>query len=175
MKYIKTFESYQRYKDFKNPNKWGTPEDLKRDAEIALSKILGDSKIKSIEDQSDDEKGIKFEIKVGNDTIHMFKPNQWRGQWEYYLNKKKTSDKDLTSHFESKMKPEDLFLKYAKSYDYYSGYIDDLRQMRSADAYNDKVIKLFNQLSTSQKKSAIKKLIKENPKSKDNIEKVFKI
>ena len=47
--------------------------------------------------------------------------------------------------------------------------------MRLADAYNDKVIKLFNQLSTSQKKSAIKKLIKENPKSKDNIEKVFKI
>lgn len=91
----------------------------------------------------------------------MFKVGNWRGQWEFYLNKKKISSNDLESKLEKENMSElDLFLKYAKSYDFYHQYIDDGGQYRAADQNNSSIIDRFKNLSSSDKKKANKELVK---------------
>jgi hypothetical protein len=144
---------------------WGSPEELKDDAIISLKRMLPtfDEKwIDSVEDQSDDKKGIKFEFKVGKDLVHMFKVGGNRGYWEYYLNKKKTGERKLQDHFDKTlMSPIDAFMKYASSYDFYSDYIDDGGQYQRAVANNKVVKDMFDKLSKSDQKEAIKILNKQ--------------
>ena len=177
MKYVMTFENYQTYNDYqRGSSKWGTPEELKQDATITLKRSLPtfDEKwIDSVEDQSDDKKGIKFEFKIGVDVVHMFKIGNWRGQWEFYLNKKKISDRDLKKSLEEKhLSKIDAFLKYAYGYDFYTDYIDDGSQYNAANANNRSIEDMFKSLSGSDKKKATKELYKKFDKT--NVDRVFK-
>lgn len=181
MKYVKTFEAYQKYSDYSKPGskaaKWGTPEDLKQDAILSVKRALPtfDEKwIDSIEDQSQDDKGIKFEIKVGKDTIHMYKVDGWRGTWEYYLNKKKISQDDLHTELEQKhLSQLDAFLKYAFGFDFYAEYIDNGGQYQRATANNDAILKRYKALSSSDQAKAKKELYKKFDKSKDKVDLYF--
>jgi hypothetical protein len=91
----------------------------------------------------------------------MFKVGNWRGQWEFYLNKKKIESSDLKSRLEKEnMSDLELFLKYAKSYDFYYQYIDDGGKYRAAQRNNSAIEDRFNKLSSSDKKKANKELVK---------------
>ena len=160
-----TFEKYQTYSDYKTSrSSWGSPEDLKADATLALKGVLPtfDEKwIDSVEDQSEDDKGIKFEFKIGKDLVHMFKVSNWRGQWEFYLNKKKMDANEIRKELEKKhMSDLDKFLKYASGYDFYAEYIDNGRQYNEALANNAEIKRMFDTLGSSDKKKAVKELLK---------------
>ena len=175
-----TFEKYQKYSDYKS-SKWGSPEDLRQDALISVKRVLPtfDEKwIDSIEDVSVEDKGIKFEVKVGKNTVHMFKTDSWRGQWEFYLNKKKIDSRELKRTLEKdNLSDLEIFLKYVESYDFYSQYIDSGAQWRAAEANNKAIEKRFDELSTSDKKKAKKEIYKRFKKHdlKDTIDRIFKI
>lgn len=159
-----TFEKYYAYSDFKK--NWGSPDEMKQEVEWIMARLLPkEDMLKSIEDLSTD-KGIKFEIKLSSkDTIHMYKVSGWRMQendgWEYYYNKKKTIYRKLKNQLEKEILSDlELFLKYFKSYDLYSQYIDDGGQYKAATDNNSSIIDRFNNLSSSDKKKAKKELLK---------------
>ena len=117
--------------------------------------------------------GIKFEFKIGKDLVHMFKVDRWIGQWEYYLNKKKSDEYKIQKHFdETLMSPLESFLKYATGYDFYAAYIDDGRQYQNATANNKRIEDGFSKLSKSDQKKAVKELYKKF--DKDDVDSVFK-
>ena len=97
---FKVFETkYQTYGDYESSRmSWGSPEELKQDAILKVKRVIpkdwdqAEAEIKSIKDQSDADKGIKFQfdLKSGN-TLHLFKTGTMRGGWEIYLNKKRLS------------------------------------------------------------------------------------
>lgn len=169
MKYVMTFEKYQTYGDYKKGRgSWGSPEDLEADVILTLKRLLpsfDDKWIDSVEDQSDDKKGIKFEIKVGKNLIHMFKVGNWRGQWEFYLNKKKVSEADVETALEKdNMSELDRFMKKVGGFDFYADKIDNGGQWRQAKFNNSAVKKVFDELSSSDKKKAIKLMYKKYKK-----------
>ncbi len=176
MKYILTLEKYQTYKDYEGGS-WGSPKDMEEDAKLTIKHTLptwDDIWIESIEDQSVGDKGIKFEFKIGKDTVHALKNGKMRGEWELYLNRKKITGNKLRDYFDSSLiSPIERFLKYAGGYDFNAAYIDDGRQYRNAIGNNAAIEKEFNALSSSDKKTALKAIIKKNPKMKLEIEKVF--
>jgi hypothetical protein len=152
---------YQTYGDYqKKP--WGSPEDLKNDVIISVKRLLpidlnqADSYIKTVSDQSDDKKGIKFEIvlKTG-DTIHAFKLGSFRSHWEWYLNKKKMSSDQIYSHLEDKMyKPFDRWKRQYDSRDTTYMYADDSSSYRSGLNHEKFIQDLYNKLSSIDKKKA---------------------
>jgi hypothetical protein len=178
MKTIMTFEKYTTYSQLSS-GKWGSPEELLKDATLVVGKVLptNDSKwIKDIEDQST-EQGIKFQVKLdGGDVIHMYMVSQWRSSidsWEFYLNKKKIKSIDLKKSLEEKYLTElEKFLKYAFSYDFYAQYIDNGTQYRNAVSNNEKIEAAFKALSSKDKKQAIEAL--ETRFNKKDVETVFK-
>lgn len=176
MKYLMTFESYQKYSDY-NPAKWGTPADLKEDAIISVKHLLptfDDKWIDSIKDQSVENKGIKFEIKVGRDKIQMVKTNSFRGQWEYYLNGKKKDSNEINEYLESKYLSDiDKFVKYAKGYDYSAAYIDDGSAYKKTKGDNQFILNLFDSLKPNDKKKALKALLKSDKSNSKNINNIF--
>ena len=176
MKYIMTFESYQSYSDYEKGKSKTGPAEMESDATATLKKLLPtfDEKwIDSIEDQSTD-KGIKFQFKIGKDTVHMFKVGRWLGQWEFYLNRKKSDKAKIRTHLEdNNMSALDKFIKYATGYDYHVAYIDDGRAYKNAKANNSYIRDLFDGLSNSDKKKAVKLLKRAKNQSAENVDSVF--
>ena len=176
MKYLMTFESYQKYSDYKS-GRWGSPADLEEDAIISVKHLLptfDDKWIDKIEDQSVEDKGIKFEITVGRDKIQMIKTNSFRGQWEYYLNGKKKDSNEIKDYLESKYLSDiDKFVKYAKGYDYTAAYIDDGASYKKAQEGNQFILNLFDNLKPNDKKKALKTLLKTNKSNSKNINNIF--
>jgi hypothetical protein len=158
-------EKYQTYSNYTRLNSsWGSPADLKDDAILSITKLLptrDDKWIKSITDESTDQ-GIKFKILLDNDiTIHMFKLGSWRGQWEYYLNRKRISAYDLENKLDNIfLTSVDTFLKYVRNYDFFVDYIDDGARYRAVLANNNKIEQIFKDLSVIEKEEAIKKMNK---------------
>lgn len=171
-----TFESYQKYSDYRGSKV--TPAEMKRDAIIFLQRIIPvetEEWIDSLEDQSVDDKGIKFQAKVNDDVIHIYKVGRWLGQWESYLNKKKTPGNKIYSALEdSTFTNLDKFLRRAKGYDFNASYIENLKQMKAAEFKNSSIMELFNSLTNSEKKKAIEGMIKMGI-DKKKVESVFKV
>ena len=174
-------EKYQSYKDYETGrSKWGTPADIEEDVRTTVINMLKGNisdKLKDVtfEDQSTDQ-GIKWQITLkgnGTDLIHMYKVSNWRGAYEWYLNKKKSTKQDILSYLEEKyMSQLEIFLNAARGYDYYAEYIDNGGQYRNAVAKNQSIQDLFNKLSSADKKAAVKEL--EKSTDKDLVQKVFK-
>lgn len=182
MKYILTLEKYQSYKDYETGrSKWGSPADIEEEVRMLITnttygdiaKRVSDIKFK---DQSTD-KGIKWEVTLkgdGTDTIHLYKIGNWRGQWEWYLNKKKSTQQDIIDYLQQKyMSKVEVFLRAVRGYDYYAEYIDNGAQYRRASDNNKRIVDLFNNLSSSEKKEALKELQKGD--NKDKVSSIFKI
>jgi len=183
MKYILTLEKYQSYKDYEQSrSKWGTPADIEHEVKTIISHILTDnisSQVTNLEfDDLSSDKGIKWQITIkgqGADVIHMYKVDNWRGQYEWYLNKKKTNRDEIESYFQKKyMDNLDIFLQNAKSYDYYADYIDNGREFKRVTINNAEIEKMFTQLSQSDKKAAVKELLKSGVE-KQFVDRVFKL
>jgi hypothetical protein len=150
--------------------KFGSPEDMRKDAILTMKRYLPtpDEKwIDSIEDQSVDDKGIKFELKIGRDTIHMYKVGKWSMQWEFYFNKKKIDPYDIRTELEGKhLSKLDAFIKYGMGFDFYADYIDNGRQYQAAQANNDAVLKMYKELSPADQAKAKKELYKKFDKQR---------
>ena len=165
MRHIKTFSSfvneYQTYSDYKN-SKWGNPDDLKQDAIVAARHVIPvdsketDSYIKNVVDQSDDKKGIKFEIVLTTgDVLHAFKVGRFTQHWEWYINKKRSSEGEIYDQLEEKIyKPYDRWQRQYDMQDKYYMYADDSRSYKAGSSH-EKIIKgLYDKLSTADKKRA---------------------
>lgn len=170
-----TFEAYQKYSDYQKGNmKWGSPSDLKEDAILLLRRIVDMDKFDTeLKDVSVDNKGIKFELRIGKDLIHLFKVGPMRGGWEIYLNKKKSNGDEVRRYLDDTYStPFDKFMKYAMSYDFNADRIDDRKRYKNAKANNEAIEKLFDNLNSSEKRKAIKKLIQMGMKESE-LNKVF--
>ena len=171
-KIVMTFEAYQTYSDYKGKGITPSSEDLLKDVTVSVKHLLPtfDEKwIKSVEEQSDEKKGIKFQITLSNgDLIHAFKIGRYWGQWEWYLNKKKKNDREIREYLTSKLlSPYDRWELNFNGFDQYYMYADDNRAYNSGAAHEKTIMKLYSELSSSDKKKAYKKYTetrgKENP------------
>jgi hypothetical protein len=155
-------EKYQTYGDYSGPkSRWGTPEDLKQDALISVKHVtptFDDKWIESITDQSDEQKGIKFEIKVSSgDIVHAFKLGSWRGSWEFYLNKKKKSKEEIKEYLTMKLlSPYDIWRMNFDGLDRYAAYSDDHRVWSNAGSHEQIIKNIYAKLSSSDQKKAYK-------------------
>ena len=154
---------YQTYQDYeKGKSKWGTPADLKEDIMILMKQIIRANpnvRITNIEDQSIEDKGIKFEIKFNSgDTIHAFKVDNWRGQWELYFNKKKSSEGDIKNYLKSQLEATSTpFENWKQTYDGFDTryqYSDDPGVYRAGVAIQQKLNDLYDKLSPDDKAKA---------------------
>lgn len=168
-------EKYYSYADFESSGKatWGSKEELKNDAKIAINRLIPVAEngkdrvfnIKSIDDQSTDS-GIKFEVKLDNgDILHLYKNGKFRGEWEFYLNKKKTDSNKVLKHFIDKLTPLQQYIRGLKIEDWNSQYSDDYR-MYSKKGEDIDFIGLYKKLNNSDKKKAYNAYLKHGPNTK---------
>jgi len=158
-------EKYLSYDDFEK-SKWGTPEEMMNDVQVTLrNSMLGTTvEIKSITDESTD-KGIKFVIKLSTgDTVNAYKTSNWRGEYEWFLNKKKINKQDIQKFALSQMKPLEVYVYYLKGHDFFHQYADDHRAWKSGESSSKRLVDLYSKLSAGDKKKAIKEYIKYAPK-----------
>jgi hypothetical protein len=153
-------------------------EEVEREAKLHLRHQLPYTwdetlkQIKTFKDMSDDDKGIKFEIKLkSGETIHMFKNSKMYGQWEFYLNKKRQANKnDLYWSLHSKLPALEKYVMAIKSHDFYYHYADDNRAYKAGRNSQDQVLKYYDALSNSDKKKAYKEYLKVAPDDRKDIE-----
>lgn len=165
MKYVKTFEAYVAYSDYeKRRSNWGKPEDIKEDLQRKIMNILEyggiSNRIEDIEfnDQSTD-KGIKWEVRIfgekGSDTIHAYKKTQWRGEYELYLNKKKSSEYEIQQYFlDTYVSDLDKYIASMMSYDVHYQRSDDSRAYKSGAAHSENLKQMYAKLSSKDQKAA---------------------
>ncbi len=176
MKHIRVYEAkYQTYDDYAH-SQWGTPEEIKNDVTLYVRKGLpiddwkaSEKFIKSVEDQSDPKKGIKFEItlKDGN-KVQAFKKGSFQQHWELYLNGKKLpqlSDSNaLYWALFDKLKPLDKYLQRINGHDWYYNYADDHKSYTAGRNAGQLLRELYADLSVGEKKKAYKEYLKHVPK-----------
>lgn len=167
MKHFRTFEAYVAYSDYeKKRSKWGSPADIQEDLERKIMNLLEYGGVKDhledveFEDQSSD-KGIKWEITViggaGVDVIHAYKKSTYRGEYELYLNKKKSSDYEIQQYFLDKyISALDKYIASMQSYDTRHQYADDSRAYNKGTSHADRLKKMYDALSNRDKQEAAK-------------------
>jgi hypothetical protein len=155
--------NYQTYGDYeRGKSKWGSPNDLKQDITNVVNRIIradDNITITSIEDQSIEDKGIKFEIKLSTgDVIHAFKVGNWSQQWELYLNRKKSDENSIYFYFKDQLEKNSTpFENWKRTYDKSDKnyqYSDDPRAYAAGQATKEKLDTLYNSLSPEDKVKA---------------------
>jgi len=159
-KHVMTYEKYTSYDKIK----WGTESDIEDEIRMqmihlfqyaAISNYLNDL---NYEDQSSD-KGIKWQIEVvgpGNkDLIHVYKDGTLRGQYEWYLNKKKSSKYNIQQYFLNKYVPKtDQYKEMLKSFDPSK---KSHRHFKSQDEYkasSKELMDLYKSMSSKEQRVA---------------------
>lgn len=160
---MKTFEAYVSYDKLKN---WGVhpPSEVEDELRMKLIHLFQYAGISNqindtiYTDQSSD-KGIKWQIEVigpgRKDLIHAYKDGKWRGQYEWYLNKKKSSTADIQKFFlDLYVSKTELYYHMLKNFD-----IDKKSHahFKSQDEYKvqaKKLADLYDSMSTKEKKVA---------------------
>lgn len=162
-KVVMTFEAYQTYNDLlKDGGRFKqTPEILADNVKLIVKKLMPtfeDKWISSVEDLSDEKKGIKFEIKLSTgDLIHAFKVEKEFGKWEFYLNKKKKDESSLKKYFlENAISPLEKWELKFKSFDYNYTYSDDSRVYNAGLNNEKEIMAIYDTLSMSDKRKAYK-------------------
>lgn len=160
---VMTFEAYQTYNDYlKDAERFRqTPESLEYNVKLILKRLmptLDDKWISSVEDVSDEKKGIKFEIRMSTgDVIHAFKVGSELGKWEFYLNKKKTDESSLKKYFlENAISPLERWELKFKNFDHNWAFADDMRAYRAGQNSEKEIMAIYDTLSTSDKRKAYK-------------------
>lgn len=164
MKYVKTFEAYVAYSDYERKGlKYGTPSQIEEDLRTTIINMLIKGGVSNtldgvkFEDQSSD-KGIKWQISVkgkGTDIIHAYKKTTFIGDYEFYLNNKKTSKYDIEQYFLDKYLTDlERYINAMNSYDSTHMYSDDSRSRKSGESQASQLKALYVKLSTADKKRA---------------------
>jgi hypothetical protein len=150
---------YQTYQDYKREkSKWGSPEDLKEDITNVINRLISRSgvSITNVEDQSDDVKGIKFEVTLNTgDTIHAFKVEGWRGKWELYLNRKKVTGYEISNYFESKLSSYEQWKLAYDRFDSNYMYSDAPGSSEAGSRAENRLRDMYDALSSTDKEKAI--------------------
>lgn len=173
-KHVLTLEGFQAYQDYTNTKDLDQLKDkIKKDATTELKRLLptvDDKWIDNFEDESTD-RGIKFKFKIkGGDTIHMYKIDKYEGRYDYYLNKRKTTKSKIIKYLADKhLTTLDQFIKAIASFDQHADRIDDASRYANASANNKSIIDLFDQLSKSEQKKALKQVKKQKNNSLANM------
>jgi len=174
MKHIKLFETYisEKYITYDKLGKWGkysNESEVEDDLRMVLIKLF---QFGAISDHLDDliytdqssDKGIKWQIEVtgkGSDIIHAYKDGKFKGQYEWYLNKKKSSEYDIQQYFLNKYLSD--LEKYSALLDSYEPSKRNHRHFKSLDewkAQSKELADAYSELSTSDKKKAQKEFDK---------------
>lgn len=167
MKYVQTFEAYISYDKMGN---WGSDSvEIEDDLRMTIDKLFRYGSISNhlgaftFTDQSSD-KGIKWQIEIegkGSDIIHAYKDGKMRGEYEWYLNKKKSSKHDIQQYFLNKyISKVEQYYTLLKNFDIDKKYH---KHFKSQDEYNSQVNNLkdlYDSMSSSEKKKAHKEYIK---------------
>lgn len=162
---LMAFEAYQTYSDYSKSGKaFGSPEDLEADVLVSVKHLIpvkfdkADTFIKSIEDQSEEKKGIKFEIKLTTkDVIHAYKIGSFRGSWEWYLNKKKLTRDQIVAILTDKMyTPYEIWQMNFDKFDKYHMYSDDNRAYTAGKSHEREIARMYDGLSSNEKTKAYK-------------------
>jgi len=172
-KNVMTFEAYVSYDDMKG---WGNPSDIEEELKRIVLNLFKyadiNDNLKDLKytDQSSD-KGIKWQIDIkgkGNDIIHAYKDGSWRGQYEWYLNKKKSSEYDIQQYFLNKYVSDlDQYIASMKAFDYTYQRSDDHRKWKAGSEHSKNLETMYSNLSNSDKKKAHKAFIKHHKSSTD--------
>ena len=90
--------------------------------------------------------------------IYAFKVDSWRGQWELYLNKKKSSEGDIKNYLKSQLEATSTpFENWKRTYDGFDTnyqYSDDPGAYRAGEATQQKLNDLYDKLSPDDKARA---------------------
>jgi len=83
--------------------------------------------------------------------------------YEFYLNKKKTSEYDIQQLFLKKfVTPLDQYLASMKSFDKYHAYADDHGAWKRGTAHADRLREMYKVLKSAEKKKAYKEFVKKH-------------
>jgi len=171
MKYVKTFEAYISYDNLKS---WGNyPEGAIEDdlrMQIINLFIAGGAGISNYlddviyTDQSTD-KGIKWQIEVqgkGTDVIHAYKDGKFKGQYEWYLNKKKSSKYDIQQYFLNKYVSKlEQYYTLLKNFDIDKKYHKHFKSQDEYNAQSKKLADLYTSMSSAEQQKAHKQYVKQ--------------
>lgn len=174
MKYVRLFEQFvnEEYITYDKLGKWGkysNESEVEDDLRMAVIRLF---LYGGISDQLDDviytdqssDKGIKWQIEItgkGSDIIHAYKDGKMKGEYEWFLNKKKSSKYDIQQYFLNKYVSKlDQYIFDMKGFE-----IDkkDHRHFKSQDEYKTQasnLTDLYKQLSKSDQKKAYTEFIK---------------
>lgn len=159
-KIIMTFEAYQTYSDY-GKTSIQMPIELEKDVTLRVKHLMpswDDKWISSINDLSDEKKGIKFEIKTSTgDILHAFKIGRFLGSWEWYLNKKKKSENEIKQYFmETAISPLERWTLNFKGFDSTYPYSDSAKVYKAGYNQEKEIMSLYNSLTSADKRKAYK-------------------
>ena len=165
-KFVMTYERYVTYDKLKN---WGVhpPSEVENELREKLVQLFIYGGISNHLDDiqftdMSSEKGIKWEIQVkglkkGSDVIHVYKRSVYRMDYEWYLNKKKSSTAEIQKYFLDKYVSKlDQYLASIASFDRYYDRADDHQVYLRGSRHADRLLNLYQDLSGSEKKKAYK-------------------
>ena len=168
-KYVMTYEKYITYDKLGKWGKYSNESEVEDDLRMTVIRLFQyggiSNKLDDViyTDQSSD-KGIKWQIEVkgkGSDLIHAYKDGKFKGQYEWYLNKKRSSKADIQEYFADKyLDSLEIYMQNMKAYDFNYERSEDPRAYRKGDEQKKELISLYSNLSTSDKKEAYKQFSK---------------
>lgn len=166
---MKTFEAYVSYDKLKN---WGVhpPSEVEDELRTQLVHLFLYAGISNhindmnYTDQSTD-KGIKWQIEVigpgRKDLIHAYKVDKWRGQYEWYLNKKKSSKADIQKFFlDQYVSKTEQYYHLLKNFDIDKKSHAHFKSQDEYKAQAQKLADLYDSMSTKEKKVAHQRYMK---------------
>lgn len=176
VKNLDQFISEKRYVT-KSDIKWNkkVEEFVKRDLSYAIRHALpysweeSEQHIKSIEDKSIEDKGIKYEVTLKNNkVVTAYKTGKFAGDWEFYLDGKKAGRRgtrqELANLLYKDISDLDRYLLALRSYDWNYMYSDDHRAYKRGSNSSDSLVELYSKLTGREKRIAYAEFIKRAPK-----------
>ncbi len=150
-----------KYSDYKGKS-FGTPDEIKKDVILSLRRGIPlpwketESFITSVEDQSQEDKGIKFEIVLkSGDVIHAYKSGLAMSMWDWFLNRKKSNINSIFDHLLDKIyTPLEKWIFLYDMLDKTYLYADDRRSREKGTALERDLDMIYKKLSDADKKRA---------------------
>jgi len=175
-KHVMTYEKYIAYDKLGKWGKYSNESEVEDDLRMTVIRLFQYGAISNqlddviYTDQSSD-KGIKWEIEVkgkGSDIIHAYKDGKMKGEYEWYLNKKKSSKYEIQQYFLNKYVSKlDQYIFDMKGFE-----IDkkDHRHFKSQDEYKaqaSNLVDIYKELSKADQKKAYTEFTKKHKVDRD--------
>jgi len=175
MKHIKLYESYisEKYITYDKLGKWGkysNESEVEDDLRMTVIRLFQYGAISNqlgnviYTDQSSD-KGIKWQIEItgkGSDIIHAYKDGKMKGEYEWFLNKKKSSKYDIQQYFLNKYVSNlEQYYHLLKDFDIDKKYHKHFKSQDEYKAQAEKLADLYDSMSSAEQQKAHKQYVKQ--------------